>query len=114
MTNQVPSERSLVSLMLGSEVVIEYLAGPGMGLEDGYERLESGEVLRAQPEARTALAWLDGYSTYGVEVSFGDERKDEKFIAWGAVLRLYGYSREQLESAARQDAEEQGNHDDER
>src|SRR5918998_4541692 len=96
-----PEQRDLVDLMLGHQVAIKYLSGPDI-IEDNVDQIvEEGRVLKGQPEARTAAFYLRGCSQFGVEVSKTAQRGNEIFIPWGAVLAIWGPSREELERNAR-------------
>ena len=106
--NHAPEEQHLVALMLGHQVVIEYIAGISVDNEN-VQRLLSGEVLKGQPEARTRVAYLQRYSRLGVEVSVDPEGEGQMFIPWAAVLAIYGKSRQELLRIAREDmVREQG------
>ncbi len=96
-----PEQRDLVDLMLGHQVAIKYLSGPDITEDNVDQIVEEGRVLKGQPEARTAAFYLRGCSQFGVEVSKTAQRGNEIFIPWGAVLAIWGPSREELERNAR-------------
>ncbi len=102
-----PEDWNLPKLLLGGPVFIEYLAGPTIEDDAAADRVKNGEVLRGQPEARTAWFYLRGISSLGIEVTDQPEPGNELFISWGAVLRMWGVSRAQLEQWAREDMEQQ-------
>jgi hypothetical protein len=104
-----PEDRTLVRLLLDRPVYIEYLAGPLIEDDATDARVEAGEVLKGSPEARTARFLLHAYSRYGIEVSTESDPEDDTFISWGAVLRMWGPSREEL---IRQHQEAMQNHED--
>jgi hypothetical protein len=100
--DQTPDQRPLIDLMLGQQVAVKYLSGPDI-TEDNVEQIvEEGRVLKGPPEARTAAFYLRGYSDLGIEVSRMGERGNAFFIPWGAVLAIWGSSREDLERTARE------------
>lgn len=97
-----PADVSLVDLMLGDKVIIEYLAGP-MTTDDNFDQVvDESEVLTGQPVARTAAFWLRAYNDFGIEVTPTEERKDYIFIPWGAVLGIWGPDRPELEQLERE------------
>ena len=97
-----PRREHLVKLMLGHQVVVEYLAGPPVDTDEALDKLNKGEALVAQPEARTRLFYLWSWSQLGIEVTIGPEPGDDIFLSWTSVLRMWGYSREDLERHARE------------
>jgi len=97
-----PADRPLVYLMIGYQVIIEYLAGPRVTEDNWDQVVKEDEVLTGQPEARTATFWLRAYNNFGIEVTPTDEPKDHIFIPWGAVLRIWGPDRPELEQAERE------------
>jgi hypothetical protein len=104
-----PDYQHIIDLMLGRQVVVEYMGGPH-ATDENEELLYAKEALTGQPEARTRLVWLTGYSSFGIEVEVEDDNNEDNqaiFISWGAVLRIHGYSRAQLERDAKErDAKE--------
>ncbi len=101
-----PADKELLDLMLGYQVFIEYLAGPRV-TEDNFDQVvEQGEVLTGQPEVRTRACYLRRISLLGVEVTPTEEHKNYDFISWGAVLRIWGPDRPELEEAEREAAEQ--------
>ena len=97
-----PADKNLLYLMLGHQVFIEYLAGPRV-TEDNFDQIvEQGEALTGQSEARTRAYYLRGISSQGIEVTATEERKNYVFISWGAVLRIWGPDRLELEQAERE------------
>ncbi len=100
--DQNPDQRPLIDLMLGQQVAVKYVSGPDI-VEDNVEQvIEEGRVLKGPSEARTAAFYLREYSNFGIEVSKTAERGNEIFIPWGAVLAIWGASREDLERTARE------------
>lgn len=98
-----PSNRSYEELLLGTQVLIEYLAGPAADSEEDWDKLRKGEALPSPgPEARTRLLWLTGYSRFGIEGTVEPEPGNEMFISWSSVLRIHGLSREELVQFARE------------
>lgn len=98
-------QRHLVGLMIDHQVAIKYVSGPDITEENVDQVVEAGQVLKAQPEARTAVFYLRAYSNFGIEVTKTAERGNEIFIPWGAVLAIWGPSREDLEQDAREATE---------
>lgn len=92
-----PADLHFVELLLGTQVLVEYLAGPSIENEEDEKKLEEGGYLSSQPEARTRLLWIMGYSQFGIEATSELEGGTEVFLSWSSVLRMYGHSREQLE-----------------
>ncbi len=97
-----PEQRNLIDLMLGHQVGVKYVSGPDITEDNVDQIVEEGRVLKGQPEARTAAFYLRRCSQFGVEVSKTAERGNEIFIPWGAVLAIWGPSREDLERPARE------------
>ena len=60
------------------------------------ERVQAGEVLKGLSEARTQRFFLHSYSRYGIDVRSESDSKDDRFISWGAILSIWGPSREEL------------------
>ena len=105
-----PADKNLLYLMLGHQVFIEYLAGPRV-TEDNFDQVvKQGETL-AGPEARTRAYYLRGISSQGIEVTPTEEHKNYVFISWGAVLRIWGPDRLELEYAEREAMEQNQQHD---
>jgi hypothetical protein len=50
-------------------VAIKYISGPDIIDENVDQVIEEGQVLKGQPEARTAAFYLRAYSTFGIEVA---------------------------------------------
>lgn len=96
-----PEQRNLIDLMLGHQVAVKYVSGPDITEDNVDQIVEEGRVLKGQPEARTAAFYLRRCSQFGVEVSKTAERGNEIFIPWGAVLAIWGPSREEMERNAR-------------
>ena len=97
-----PAERTLVDLMVGYQVVVEYMAGPKL-TDDNFDKVISeSEVLASQPEARTAAFWLTAYNNFGIEVTPTEEYSNQIFLPWGAVLKIHGQDRLELEHAERE------------
>lgn len=92
-----PADMHFVELLLGTQVIVEYLAGPTMESEEDQQKLEEGGYLSSQPEARTRLLWLVGYSQFGIEALSEPQDGAEVFLSWNSVLRMYGHSRKELE-----------------
>ncbi len=86
-----------VELLLGTQVLVEYLAGPSIESDEDQKKLEEGGYVSSQPEARTRLLWLMGYSQFGIEAISEPESGTEVFLSWNSVLRMYGHSRAELE-----------------
>lgn len=103
--DQSSEQRPLPSLMVGHQVAVKYISGPDITHDNLDQVVEEGQVLKGQLEARTAAFYLKAYSTFGIEVSKGAERGNEIFIPWGAVLAIWGPSREDLEQTIRDDTE---------
>lgn len=83
--------------MLGRQVAIKYVSGPDI-TDDNVDRVvEEGRILEGQPEARTATFYLKAYSDFGIEVTREAGPGNDIFIPWGAVLAIWGPSRESLE-----------------
>ena len=99
--NHNPEQRGLIDLMLGHQVAIKYVSGPDITEENVDRVVEEGQVLKGQPETRTAAFYLRAYSNFGIEVTKRPERGNEIFMPWGAVLAIWGPSREDLEQNAR-------------
>jgi hypothetical protein len=100
--------QTYVQLVLGTQAVVSYLGGPALDTDEALESvLDKGEVLRAQPEARTASFFLEAISEYGIEVTAPGEGSKERFIPWGAVLAIYGDTRENLLHQIREAAKEE-------
>jgi hypothetical protein len=76
--------------------MLEYLAGPRTDDADVFKRVQEGEVLTGQPEARTKLVFARNSSRYGIEVTSGPDSDDNVFYSWASVLRMWGPSREEL------------------
>lgn len=105
--DQNQERRNLIDLMLGHQVAVKYVSGPDI-IEDNVDQVvEEGRVLKGEPEARTAAFYLRGHSNFGIEVSKTAERGSEIFLPWGAVLAIWGPSREDLERHAREATEQQ-------
>ena len=83
-------------------MAIKYISGPDIIDENVDQVIEEGQVLKGQPEARTAAFYLRAYSTFGIEVAKRVEGGNEISIPWGAVLATWGYSREDLERNTRE------------
>ena len=98
-------QRNLIVLMLGHQVAIKYVSGPDITEDNVDQVVEEGRVLKGEPEARTAAFYLKGHSNFGVEVAKTAERGSEIFLPWGAVLAIWGPSREDLEHHAREATE---------
>ncbi len=92
-----PADMHFVELLLGTQVLVEYLAGPSIEGEEDWKKLEEGGYLSSQPEARTRMLWLVGYSHFGIEALSEPEGGSEVFLSWSSVLRMYGLSRVELE-----------------
>lgn len=99
--NHNPEQRGLIDLMLGHQVAIKYVSGPDITEENVDRVVEEGQVLKGQLETRTAAFYLRAYSNFGIEVTKRPERGNEIFMPWGAVLAIWGPSREDLEQNAR-------------
>ena len=72
----------LLSDWLGQRLLIKYMTGPDIDLED-VDRTVTGQL-----QARTELLYLDQVGTYGVVVKKVAEGKPE-FVPWGAVLAIH-------------------------
>lgn len=92
--------RDLIDLMLGQQVAIKYVSGPDITDDNVNRVVEEGRILEGQPEARTATFYLRGYTNLGIEVTRKAEPGSDIFIPWGAVLAMWGPSRESLERNA--------------
>src|SRR5919202_1306151 len=103
--NHNPEQRGLIDLMLGHQVAIKYVSGPDITEENVDRVVEEGQVLKGQLESRTAAFYLRAYSNFGIEVTKRAERGNEIFMPWGAVLAIWGPSREDLEQNAREAVE---------
>jgi hypothetical protein len=91
------SEQHLIGLLLGHQVAIKYVSGPDL-TEDNVDRVvQEGQVLKGQPETRTATFYLRAYSDFGIEVTERAERGNEIFMPWSAVLAIWEPPREDLE-----------------
>lgn len=97
MEERSPANMHFVELLLGSQVIVEYLAGPAIQTKEDEKELEKGGYLASQPQARTRLLYLTGYSQFGIEGTSDPEPGNEVFLSWSSVLRMYGHSREELE-----------------
>jgi hypothetical protein len=92
-----PENWNLVHLLAPGPIILEYLAGPRTDdPPDIMDRVNAGEVLTGQPEARSKRVFLRNYSDYGIEVTSGRESDDDVFYSWASVLRMWGPSREEL------------------
>lgn len=98
--DQNPERRNLIDLMLGHHVAVKYVSGPDITEDNVDQVVEEGRVLKGEPEARTAAFYLRGHSSFGIEVAKTAERGSEIFLPWGAVLAIWGPSREDLERPA--------------
>ncbi len=98
--NENPQRRNLVDLMLGHQVAVKYVSGPDITEDNVDQIVGEGQVIKGPPEARTAAFYLREYSNFGIEVSKTAELGNEIFIPWGAVLAIWGSSREDLERTA--------------
>ena len=103
--DQNPERRNLMELMLGHQIAVKYVSGPDITEDNVDQVVEEGRVLKGQLEARTAAFYLRGHSNFGIEVAKTAERGTEIFIPWGAVLAIWGPSREDLERNAREPSE---------
>lgn len=92
--------------MLGHQVAVKYMSGPDITENNVHQVVEEGRVLKGEPEARTAAFYLRGYSSFGIEVAKTAERGSEIFLPWGAVLAIWGPSRDDLERHAREATEQ--------
>lgn len=92
-----PADMHFVELLLGTQALVEYLAGPSIESDEDQKKLEEGGYISSQPEARTRLLWLTGYSEFGIEALSELEGGTEVFLSWNSVLRMYGHSRKELE-----------------
>jgi hypothetical protein len=72
---QDPTPR-ILNDWLGERVLIEYLTGPDIDLED-LDRMVGGHL-----QARTELLYLEQVGSYGIAVKKVEEGKLE-FIGWG-------------------------------
>lgn len=97
-----PAERTLVDLMVGYQVIVEHMAGPKLTDDNVDKVVGEGEVLASQPEARTATFWLRAYNNFGIEVTPTEEYSNHIFLPWGAVLKIHGQDRLELEQAERE------------
>lgn len=103
-----PERRDLIDLMLGQRVAIKYISGPDITDENVDGVVGEGRILEGEPEARTAAFYLRAYSNLGVEVARKAEPGGEIFLPWGAVLAIWGPSRENLERDAAKGANREG------
>lgn len=92
-----PEQRDLVDLMLGRQVAIKYVSGPDITDDNVDQVVDEGRILGGQPEARTATFYLKAFSNFGIEVTREAKPGNDIFIPWGAVLAIWGPSRESLE-----------------
>ncbi len=93
-----PEERTLADLMVGSRVIVQYMAGPEPDPDD------PDRVVRGQPEALTGAFWLHAISGVGIEISrsLSGEASQIMLVPWGNVLMLNGVTRGELEEEARE------------
>ena len=91
-----PEDWTLVHLLTGGPVFVEYLAGRAIENDAALERVQAGEVLKGLSEARTQRFFLHSYYRYGIDVRSESDSKDDRFISWGAILSIWGPSREEL------------------
>ena len=92
-----PEEMSLVRLMAGLKVVMEYERGPQLTEENMDRVMDEGEALTGQPETRTAALYLEAFSKYGVEVSEELGSSRPFFMPWSAIKAIHPMrSREDL------------------
>ena len=77
---QDPTPR-ILNDWLGERVLIKYLTGPDIDLED-LDRMVRGHL-----QARTELLYLEQVGSYGIAVKKVEEGKLE-FIGWGALLAI--------------------------
>ena len=78
--NQEPTP-PILNDWLGERVLIKYLTGPDIELED-LDRMVTGHL-----QARTELLYLEQVGAYGIAVKKVVEGKLE-FIGWGALLAI--------------------------
>ncbi len=97
-----PEDMSFVALARGAEIVIEYLAGPQIPEDTTLEQMREGLILTGQPEARTRIGYVQGTSPEGIDFSVERGGDKVRFIPWGAVLGIYGPSRQALEEEERE------------
>jgi hypothetical protein len=92
-----PEERTLADLMVGSRVIVQYMAGPEPDPDD------PDQVVRGQPQALTGSFWLHAISGMGIEISHSltGEGAELFLVPWGNVLVLDGAARGELEEEAR-------------
>ena len=92
-----PEERTLADLMVGSQVIVQYMAGPELDPDDPEG------VVRGQPQALTGAFWLHSISGVGIEISrsLSGEGAEMFLVPWGSVLALDGRARGDLEEEAR-------------
>ncbi len=95
-----PKDRSTPNLMLGAQIVLEYLAGPA------FDNDKPDENVSGPLQAKTGLFWLQAQSSFGIDVSKEQDGDDRAFIPWGAVLAMYGPSRTELEDWASEELQE--------
>jgi hypothetical protein len=93
-----PEERTLADLMVGSRVLVQYMAGPEPDPDD------PDRVVRGQPQALTGAFWLHSISGVGIEISrsLSGEGTEILLVPWGSVLVLDGRARAELEEEARE------------
>jgi hypothetical protein len=95
--------KTLPELLLGYEVVIEFMAGPEINDENYDAVIDQKEILKGAPEARTGTFWLIQMSVMGIEVTREPEGGPALFLPWGSVLKIYsGDSREKIEERYRE------------
>ncbi len=71
----------VLSDWLGEKLLIKYLTGPDIDLED-VDKTVTGQL-----QARTESLYLDQVGTHGIAVKKVAEGRPE-FIPWGAVLAI--------------------------
>ena len=93
-----PEERTLADLMVGSRVIVQYMAGPELDPHN------PDQVVRGQPQALTGAFWLHAISGVGIEISrsLSGEGAEMFLVPWGSVLMLDGRARAELEEVARE------------
>jgi hypothetical protein len=85
--NRDLEDRTLVSLMVGHEVVVEHMAGPRIDDEAKVKQVWEGEEPLTGPlEVRISAVYLQRYNQLGIGISRGPEGGRERFIPWGAVI----------------------------
>jgi hypothetical protein len=93
--NQDPEARNLPELLLGHQVFVEYLKGPDITPERLEHVIADEEILKGEPEARTAalffaasiVAALGGMESVLAERHRGDPDKPPRSAFWPMPLR---------------------------